>query len=54
MEQKVSHDDPLENGGTESNDYDAVAEKRVRSKLDWNMMPLFLVLCKCNICAFLI
>lgn len=27
-------------------EYDAAAEARVRRKLDWNLMPLFFVLCK--------
>lgn len=27
-------------------EYDAVAEARVRHKLDWNLMPLFFVLCQ--------
>lgn len=26
--------------------YDDAAERRVRRKIDWNMMPLFFVLCK--------
>ena len=28
-------------------EYDAAAEARVRHKLDWNMMPLLFILCKC-------
>ena len=39
-----------ETGAAESSDYqfghDVAAEARVRRKLDWNMMPLFFVLCK--------
>ena len=27
-------------------EYDAAAEARVRRKLDWNLMPLFFVLCR--------
>lgn len=26
-------------------EYDEIAEARVRHKLDWNLMPLFFVLC---------
>ena len=32
---------------TMGNDHDAAAEVRVRRKLDWNMIPLFFVLCEC-------
>ena len=28
--------------------YDPATEARVRRKLDWNLMPLFFVLCKSN------
>lgn len=32
--------------GHQERSYDAAAERRVRHKLDYHMMPLFFILCK--------
>ena len=39
-------------GGSFGLDYNAAADTRVRRKLDWNMLPLFFVLCEWFVLLF--